>query len=395
MLIDAHIHYTPPSMAENLGEFAEQEPYWGLLISPDPKNHTLQGWATPERMIADMDRAGVDKVMLLGAYRQSLENSITTNNETLDIMHRYPDRVIGFAVVQPEPVGDALDEIKRCVDAGMQGIGELNPYGQGITFEDPKFLRIVEACIEHDLPLNLHVSEEIGHFYLGKSTTPLRHYYQLALRYPELKLILAHWGGGLLFYEIMSEVRQNLTNVWYDTAASPLLYPTQKIFSLALQMIDHKKIMYGSDYPLLICPKKQDAPDFLPFLSEIADIDLPLDVRNDIMGDNAARLLGLQPSENSVGNEKKSVEQKIITEIAGKDRVVIDAYMSVRLVAETWQETQAVFEKNNIVWKEQIVPFWEPIAQSAAAQGLGPKAREQLLDELNESIHTSREGTTV
>jgi hypothetical protein len=55
MRIDAHAHYTPPSMIADLEGFAEQEPYWGLLITPDPVNHTAQGWATPERMIDDME----------------------------------------------------------------------------------------------------------------------------------------------------------------------------------------------------------------------------------------------------------------------------------------------------------------------------------------------------
>ena len=59
MKIDAHIHFTPPSLGENLAEFSEQEPYWGLLLTPDPVNHTEQGWATYNSTIAarSMNRA--------------------------------------------------------------------------------------------------------------------------------------------------------------------------------------------------------------------------------------------------------------------------------------------------------------------------------------------------
>jgi hypothetical protein len=42
----------------------EREPYTGLMMAPDPLNPTKQGWATPERMIKDMDKAGIDKVVL-------------------------------------------------------------------------------------------------------------------------------------------------------------------------------------------------------------------------------------------------------------------------------------------------------------------------------------------
>jgi len=53
MIIDAHIHYTLPSLAEYLVEFSERGPYWVLLITPNPINHTKQGWATFKRAIFD------------------------------------------------------------------------------------------------------------------------------------------------------------------------------------------------------------------------------------------------------------------------------------------------------------------------------------------------------
>jgi hypothetical protein len=388
MLIDSHIHFTPPSMAENLEAFSEQEPYWGLLITPDPVNHTQQGWSTPEQMITDMDVAGVDKVVLLGVYRQTEANTRQTNSDTLEIIRRYPDRVTGFAVVHYHPLEHALDEIKRCLDGGMSGVGELNPYGQGVSFEDPDFLKVIEACIQFDIPVNLHVSEEIGHFYLGKSTTPLIEYYRLICRYPELKVILAHWGGGMLFYEIMPEVRQNLKNVWYDTAGSPLLYPTPNIFRAALQCVSHKKILYGSDYPLLICPDRQRKADFRPFLEEIDALDLPQDVYDDIMGRNAARLLGFEPGGETPAEEEYTARaaSSIMTEIDKSEAGKISPFMAVSAVCQAWPETQPVFARYHIPWENSPVPYWEPIAQAAAAHGMGPKARQILLDELNQAI---------
>jgi predicted TIM-barrel fold metal-dependent hydrolase len=37
----------------------------------------------------------------------------------------------------------------------------------------------------------------------------------------EVTVILAHFGGGLMFYELMPEVKDVLTNTYYDTAAAP------------------------------------------------------------------------------------------------------------------------------------------------------------------------------
>lgn len=381
MRIDAHVHYTPPSMRDDLANMAEQEPYWALLAGADAATHSVQGWATEERMIEDMDQAGIQIAVIQSEYRMKHESCTPRNDQALEIIRRYPGRVIAFACLQPKAGRQALDELERCIDGGMKGVGELNPYGQGHTLDDPDFLNLVEACIQHDLPLNLHVSEEIGHFYLGKSTTPLWHYYQLACRYPELKLILAHWGGGLLFYEMMPEVRRNLRNVWYDTAASPLLYPTARIFKTALDCVSPKKLLFGSDYPLLVYPFRQQEPDMRPFIAEVDGLELAGDVYEDIMGDNAARLLGLVPKD--IAAEPAPVRRKNRTE---EERTKITGMMPVSGVAARWVETRTVFERHGIHWKETIVPYWEPIVQAAAARGLSPREQRTLIDELNRAI---------
>jgi predicted TIM-barrel fold metal-dependent hydrolase len=391
MRIDAHVHYTPPSLAENLNRLAEAEPYWGLLLAPASAGHTVQGWATPERMIEDMDRAGLDRVVLQGEYRLKHESCVARNNQSLEILRRWPDRVMAFACIQPRAGQAALDELKRCLDGGMRGVGELNPYAQGHAMDDVGFLRLVEACAQDDVLLNLHVSEAVGHYYPGKSATPLLDYYHLACQYPELRLILAHWGGGLMFYEIMPEVRRVLKNVWYDTAASPLLYPTAAVFNVALQCIDHRKILYGSDYPLLICPRKQREPDFRPFLTEIDSLGLAPDVSEDILGNNAAQLFGLLEAGEDRGANSLGQRQAPRGATASGDRAPanITEAMSVTAVAALWPETCAVFERHGISWRDCPVPFWEPIAQAAAVRGYGPPARRRLLDELNEAIRVA------
>ena len=52
MIIDAHVHFTPPELAASLPAFIAAEPYWGLLMGG---SSSPQGWASAERMIEDMD----------------------------------------------------------------------------------------------------------------------------------------------------------------------------------------------------------------------------------------------------------------------------------------------------------------------------------------------------
>ena len=34
MIIDAHIHYTPPELLAGLDDFIRAEPFWGLMLAP-------------------------------------------------------------------------------------------------------------------------------------------------------------------------------------------------------------------------------------------------------------------------------------------------------------------------------------------------------------------------
>ena len=65
-----------------------------------------------------------------------------------------------------------------------------------------------------------------------------------------MNIILAHWGGGFFFYELMPEIARAAQRVYYDTAASPFLY-RPLIHKIALRIVGPGRILFGSDYPLL------------------------------------------------------------------------------------------------------------------------------------------------
>lgn len=294
MIIDMHIHMYPPHVRANPVAWARaaREPYWGAMIGDNPAGTTVQGWVTIEQLIADMDAAGVEKVVMQGIYFQHLENCVAQNNWYIDWCKQYPDRLLGFATVQPLAGKQALDEIKRAVDRGLRGIGEILPYAQGHTIRHDAFLAVVELAIELDIPLCLHGAEPVGHHYPGRAETPLADYVWLAQQYPNLKLILAHLGGLLPFYELNRRIKKIMRNVFYDTAAVPLLYQPQ-VYKLIVQVAGPHKILYGSDYPLLLYPRQSRAPNFSGLLNEIKNAGLTLPELSLILGNNARRLLGL------------------------------------------------------------------------------------------------------
>jgi predicted TIM-barrel fold metal-dependent hydrolase len=292
VILDAHIHMFPPQVHRDPVGWARRadEPYWATLIADRPGQPSIQGWATGEQLLSDMDRAGIERVLMQGMYWQHHETCVAQNDWYIACCRQHPDRLLGLAVVQPKAGQLALDEVRRAMDEGLRGLGEMLPYAQGYPIRDPDFLRVVELLIELDLPLCLHISEPVGHVYPGKSTTPLEDYYWLATQYPELKLILAHWGGLLPFYELMKSV--NLENVYYDTAATPLLYH-KDVYRAVVDVVGAERILYGSDYPLLIYPGQEPEPGFDRLLDEIRGSGLNPDELDLVLGGNAARLLGL------------------------------------------------------------------------------------------------------
>jgi predicted TIM-barrel fold metal-dependent hydrolase len=131
------------------------------------------------------------------------------------------------------------------------------------------------------VPLLLHANETIGHFYPGKGKTPLDRFYELILSFPGLPVILAHWGGGFPFYELMPEVAKAMANVYYDMAASPFLY-SRKIYAIAAEMVGVEKILFGTDFPL-ISPRR--------YYQELEASGLSSQDREKILGLNFSRLI--------------------------------------------------------------------------------------------------------
>lgn len=237
--------------------------------------------ARARELIEEMDRFGVDRAVVCGFAWDSFDLYVETNSYIADAVARYPGRLVGFANVPPRHP-DAARELERCLGLGLKGIGELKPDGQEFDLDDDASLEPVLAlAAEHSMPLLLHLSEPVGRIYPGKGRTSPRKGFNFACRHPELKLIYAHWGGGLPFYELMADVKAALGHVHYDCSASPYLYDPA-IYRLATEAAGSHKILFGSDFPL-ISPER--------YIEEIGGAGLNQKDYEAIMGGNAEALL--------------------------------------------------------------------------------------------------------
>jgi hypothetical protein len=276
VILDCHTHIFPPEIIQNRSRYLESEDWFARLYSNERAR-----MASAEGLIDEMDRCGIDKAVACGFAWNDFDLYVETNSYIADAVSRFPDRIIGFANVPPlHP--SAVGELERSAGMGLAGIGELKPFGQGYDLaEDIDKLRpMADFARANSLPLLIHLSEPVGKEYPGKGSSSPRKGYHFAKTFPELKIVFAHWGGGLLFYELMADVHRDLANVYYDCSASPYLYDTD-IYKLAFSLPCSDRLLFASDYPLMQLDR---------CLEEVRSVGLACDEVDALLGGNAATL---------------------------------------------------------------------------------------------------------
>ena len=280
MIIDFHAHVFPPQIKKNRSKYIDSDPCFAILYSE--KKAKL---ATADELIASMDKARIDISVIVNIGWTTHELCVETNDYILESIARYPRRLIGFCSVQPLSYEAAINEVERCARAGIRGVGEIRPDIQLFDLTDDETIKpLIEVIKKHRLILLTHASEPVGHTYPGKGAITPEILYPFITSQPDLTIVCAHWGGGLPFYALMPEAKQAMNNVFFDTAASPLLFSPQ-IYTQVIQLVGAEKILFGSDYPLLAQSR---------LLDEIRALDLPEATRDLILAGNARRLLGIK-----------------------------------------------------------------------------------------------------
>ncbi len=279
MIIDGHTHIFPKEISENRQKYSQRD-----LAFREVYGNEKARMVDSEALLAVMDESGIEKAVVCGFSWQNHELCVRGNDCILKATQRYPTRLVGFGCVYPGDPDRAVQEIERCVAEGLRGIGEIGFYTRAMTHQDiDRMGSICWVLRRAKIPLLLHASETVGHSYAGKGETDLREFFRFIFSFPELTIILAHWGGGLIFYEMMPSVARVTQRVYYDTAASPYLY-REDIYRVASLIVGADRIVFGSDYPL-IRPER--------YVNQIRNAGLDDSSIEKILGQNMKRLLVL------------------------------------------------------------------------------------------------------
>lgn len=169
------------------------------------------------------------------------------NDQVRDFVSTCPDKVIGFFAVDPRHPS-ALDEIDRCVsDLGLAGI-KLGPIYQHFHPLDEQPQAVYERAQALGLPIMLHQ---------GTSYTPdsrLRYasvldWDEVAYRFPELRLILAHMAHPWQV-DCIAVIRKRPL-VYADISALQVRpWSLYNCMRLATEWGVLDKLLLGSDYPI-------------------------------------------------------------------------------------------------------------------------------------------------
>lgn len=292
-IFDAHAHMFPEDVVERWEWYAAQDEWFAALTRETPQSRVREAFSTAEETLALADAAGVDVVVMQGWYWRRHELCVRNNDYMHQLIQRWPDRFKAYGSINPTFGAQAVREVERCHAMGFSGIGELGPGGNGFSLDHPGLLDVLEAAQALGLAVNFHVGEPVGHAYMGKDLTPIEGFYRIAKQFPGLRLVLAHLGGGLPFYELQPDVHEAFANVYYDLAASPLLYDIRSV-RVMVDLVGVERVLFGTDFPLTIYPRKCREADFSLFIEDIRqNAGLTPYEWERVMGENMRDLLAM------------------------------------------------------------------------------------------------------
>lgn len=276
--IDMHVH-PPPEPGSPPSPFAEAVRSYMRAGSP-PRDADEMGQYYQERDIFG--------VLLASDWEAMTGDPPISNDYVAQIVRQYPKQFIGFCSVDPWQGRKAIDEVRRSVEQlGLRGV-KFHPSLQAFFPDDRRFYPLWEACAQLRVPVLFHtgmtaygVGLSGGGGVKSKYCAPIPHIDDLAADIPELTIIMAHPAFPWVDEQIA--VLLHKPNVVMDLSGYSPKYFQPQLVQFANTLLQDR-VLFGSDYPSI-------TPD--RWLKDFAEAPFREEVRQKILRDNAARVLGL------------------------------------------------------------------------------------------------------
>ena len=234
MIVDCHTHlWSPDELTHELAVEAARIRGQPMDLSVSPDQHRA---ATAE----------VDRAIVFG-LRAPTVGFLTRNDTVADYVRTDPQKLIGFAAINPAEDG-APAELERCVnELGLRGL-KMTPIYSGYHPHDDRAWPIYARAEALGLPILFHQ----GTTFPREAPLKYAHPEQLediALRHPELRIVIAHLGHPWE-NEAIALIRKQ-PHVFADISA--LYYRPWQFYNMLRLAHEYgctDKLLFGTDYPV-------------------------------------------------------------------------------------------------------------------------------------------------
>ncbi|MBX5467725.1 MAG: amidohydrolase family protein [Firmicutes bacterium] len=255
------------------------------------RDEKARGWLKPAPEVAEYYARLNMMAVVFDVDNETKSGIRCSNADIAQWVREFPEVFIGFGTVDPWKGAAAVDEVHRCADLGLRGM-KFHPATQAFAPNDPQFFPIWEACVERHLAVVIHS----GTTAIGAGTPggrgitlqycrPIPYIDEIAARYPELAIIMAHPAWP--WHDEQLAVARHKTNCYIDLSGWAPRYFPPSVIQYANTLLQDR-VFFGSDYPF-ISPER--------WLNEFAELPFKEEVRPKILLHNAARFLGLSLEE--------------------------------------------------------------------------------------------------
>jgi predicted TIM-barrel fold metal-dependent hydrolase len=274
MVIDFQHHYIPVDLAKKRGLYSES----GRTMLQEgglPATTMHRRLYDLDLQLEDMDRAGVDISVLscLLGWSAPMDECRFINDDLAKVEKKYPRRFVGLAqapVLQGPP---ALEELRRAITGlGLRGV-TITSQVNGLSLDAMELYGLYELVCMLDVPVFVHpalVPTGYDHLkdydlprVLGREVDLMVATTRLIAggvfdRYPNLKIVMAHFGGGIAavkerlvgkgyrFGTLNRPFGDYYDMVYFDTAG---FEGGLAALNCALQSIRPDRLVFASDYP--------------------------------------------------------------------------------------------------------------------------------------------------
>ena len=282
MIIDSHAH---PYFADwypggERGQALELPQDWQEIY------HRLHGGElevpTFDMFVERTRSAGIDRVVVFDRDTETRDGRVPENEWVFELSESYPDTFVPFYALDPNKGLAAVPDVEKAVARGARGV-KIHPYAAELTPNNRRIYPLYDAIQDLGVPVIFHTGP--GPLGTRSDLSHVRHFDDLCVDFPRLKIIMAHFGGdGFMTAHMLAWRYENL---YIDISFLPEIYFSSMPWNLFERTIP-EKILLGSDFPLVMPDER---------LAMLRRLPLSEDTMRRISGGNAAELLGLYPTK--------------------------------------------------------------------------------------------------